>query len=73
MDNPRRSRLTEADHAAWASYASRITPLPGRKRPVLTEPPMSADSPPSGRQPVRRRSDRDLARMCVARTLCQPR
>jgi DNA-nicking Smr family endonuclease len=48
MDKPRRSRLTEADHAAWASYASRITPLPGRKRPVLPETLASAETPPVG-------------------------
>jgi DNA-nicking Smr family endonuclease len=48
MDKPRRSRLTEADHAAWASYASRITPLPGRKRPVCVETPATADTPPAG-------------------------
>ncbi|HXA25109.1 MAG TPA: Smr/MutS family protein [Acetobacteraceae bacterium] len=48
MDKPRRSRLTEADHAAWASYASRITPLPGRKRPVHVEIPATADAPPAG-------------------------
>ena len=45
MDKPRRSRLTEADQAVWASYASRITPLPGRKRPVVADIPASADLP----------------------------
>jgi DNA-nicking Smr family endonuclease len=48
MDKPRRSRLTETDHAAWASYASRITPLPGRQRPVLVEAPASTDAPAAG-------------------------
>jgi DNA-nicking Smr family endonuclease len=42
MDRPRRSRLTDADRAAWASYASRIPPLPGRRRP---QPPESSDPP----------------------------
>jgi DNA-nicking Smr family endonuclease len=32
MESPRRSRLTEADTALWAEYASGIRPLPGRKR-----------------------------------------
>ena len=49
MEKPRRSRLTEADHAAWASYASRTTPLPGRKSPILTAhpdlPPLDAQTP----------------------------
>ena len=45
MDKPRRSGLTEADQSAWASYASRIAPLPGRTRPVLAEVP-AADSRP---------------------------
>jgi DNA-nicking Smr family endonuclease len=45
MDKPRRSRLTEADQAVWASYASRITPLPGRKRPVPAYTPASTDLP----------------------------
>ena len=30
MESPRRTRLTEADRALWASYASRIRPLAGR-------------------------------------------
>jgi DNA-nicking Smr family endonuclease len=42
MDRPRRSRLTDADRAAWASYAGRIPPLPGRSRP---QPPASPDPP----------------------------
>jgi DNA-nicking Smr family endonuclease len=32
MESPRRSRLTAADTALWADYASGIRPLPGRKR-----------------------------------------
>jgi DNA-nicking Smr family endonuclease len=36
MEPRRRPRLTEADHAAWASYTSRTSPLPGRLRPALT-------------------------------------
>jgi DNA-nicking Smr family endonuclease len=42
MESPRRTRLTEADHALWASYASRIRPLPGRARP----PPQPAGPGP---------------------------
>lgn len=38
MDQPRRTRLTEADAALWASYAGRIRPLPGRT-PVAASPP----------------------------------
>ena len=34
MELPRRTRLTEADRALWASYASRIRPLAGRSRPL---------------------------------------
>ena len=34
MESPRRTRLTEADRALWASYASRIRPLAGRDRPL---------------------------------------
>jgi DNA-nicking Smr family endonuclease len=30
MEPPRHTRLTEADRALWASFASRIRPLPGR-------------------------------------------
>jgi DNA-nicking Smr family endonuclease len=48
MEKPRRSRLTEADHAAWASYASRTTPLPGRKPPLAAEMPAEADAPRPG-------------------------
>jgi DNA-nicking Smr family endonuclease len=53
MEKPRRSRLTEADQAAWASYASRTTPLPGRKRPNMAAQP---DAPPLGPQAPRSRA-----------------
>jgi DNA-nicking Smr family endonuclease len=49
MVTQRRSRLTEADHAAWANYASRITPLPGRDRPVPADAPTQADAPSGSR------------------------
>ena len=42
MESPRRTRLTEADRALWASYASRIRPLPGRDRP---RPPEGIEQP----------------------------
>jgi len=49
MDPPRRSRLTEADRALWASYASRVEPLPGRQplAPVLAPavPPFARPPP----------------------------
>ena len=36
---PPRTSLTDAEHALWASYVSRIRPLPGRpRRPVATRP-----------------------------------
>ncbi len=35
MESTRRNRLTEADRAVWASYASRVSPLPGRERPAM--------------------------------------
>jgi DNA-nicking Smr family endonuclease len=53
MEKSRRSRLTEADHAAWASYASRTTPLPGRKPPRATGMLAEAVASPPG---VRARS-----------------
>ena len=45
MESRRRTRLTEADRALWASYASRVRPLPGRSPPPMsgTEP---AEPPP---------------------------
>ena len=36
MPTPRRKILTEADRALWASYASRISPLPGHARAAPT-------------------------------------
>lgn len=44
METPRRTRLTEADRAAWASYASRIRPLSGRV--PVAPPPESIGTPP---------------------------
>ncbi|HEX4173671.1 MAG TPA: Smr/MutS family protein [Acetobacteraceae bacterium] len=35
MSMPRRTDLTEADRALWASFTSRIRPLPGRNPPAL--------------------------------------
>jgi DNA-nicking Smr family endonuclease len=46
MESPRRTRLTEADRALWASYASRIRPLPGRERPA------PVPSSPEGAAPI---------------------
>jgi DNA-nicking Smr family endonuclease len=58
MDKPRGPRLTEADHATWASYAGRIAPLPGRARPILpvqVDPPLRMEQVPRPRPaaPVR--------------------
>ena len=39
MESSRRTRLTEADRALWASYASRVSPLPGRNRPPSAQDP----------------------------------
>lgn len=39
MESPRRTRLTEADRALWASYASRIRPLPDPDRPPVPTGP----------------------------------
>ena len=49
MEPTRRKSLTDADRAAWASYASRITPLPGRDRPPPTSPAPPAVLPPRPR------------------------
>ncbi len=38
MASPRRTRLTDADRALWASYAGRIMPLPGGERPPAPGP-----------------------------------
>lgn len=48
METTRRTRLTEADRAAWASFAARIRPLAGRDHP-----PPAADAAPRGAQLVR--------------------
>ncbi|MEJ0016789.1 MAG: Smr/MutS family protein [Acetobacteraceae bacterium] len=45
MESPRRTRLTEADRALWASYASRIRPLAGRDRPAMPAGPEAAVAP----------------------------
>jgi DNA-nicking Smr family endonuclease len=45
MSIPRRTDLTEADRALWASYTGRIRPLRGRQSPPLpTTPSVSASS-----------------------------
>ena len=48
MEPPRRKRLTDADRALWASYASRIRPLPGHVRaaPTGDEAPAVLAPPP---------------------------
>jgi DNA-nicking Smr family endonuclease len=49
MDPPRRSRLTEADRALWASYATRVAPLSGRQpfasAPAPADPPLARPRP----------------------------
>ncbi len=52
MESPRRQLLTEADRALWASYASRIRPLAGRERPVMTERPEPPVAVPARTTPV---------------------
>jgi DNA-nicking Smr family endonuclease len=52
MDRPRRNRLTDADRAAWANYASRIRPLPGRDQPPPTTIPEPATVLPPRPRPV---------------------
>jgi DNA-nicking Smr family endonuclease len=54
METTRRTRLTEADRAAWASFAARIRPLAGRDRPPpvanvvpqIVEPPLPRPAAP---------------------------
>lgn len=46
MESPRRTRLTEADRALWASFAARIRPLAGRAAPSLASGPEAAPPPP---------------------------
>ena len=45
---PRRTRLTDADHALWASYADGVRPLAGRDRP----PAAAATPQPSPARPA---------------------
>jgi DNA-nicking Smr family endonuclease len=55
MNSRRRSRLTEADRAAWASYTSRTVPLPGRQTPILLAevlPPEKQTSAPTPRPSI---------------------
>jgi DNA-nicking Smr family endonuclease len=47
MESPRRTRLTEADRALWASYASRIRPLPDRDRPQVPTGSAATATPPA--------------------------
>ena len=47
MESPRRTRLTEADRALWASYASRIRPLAGRGHPPTATGPEASAAPPA--------------------------
>jgi DNA-nicking Smr family endonuclease len=46
MQSTIRNRLTEADRALWAGYASRVSPLPRRERPSASGPEPAAASPP---------------------------
>ena len=49
----RRTRLTDADHALWASYADRVRPLAGRDRPPVVEAkPALAPAPAVRSRPV---------------------
>jgi DNA-nicking Smr family endonuclease len=52
MEPPRRTRLTEADRALWASYASRIRPLAGRSRPPGASGPEPSGAPPTRSAPL---------------------
>jgi DNA-nicking Smr family endonuclease len=51
MESPRRSRLTEAERALWASYASRIRRLPGRA-PLAAVPEATSVPQPRPRPPA---------------------
>lgn len=45
MSKPRRTDLTEADRAVWASYISRVRPLPGHHSPApRTSPGIATQS-----------------------------
>ena len=50
MVSSRRTGLTEADRALWASYASRIRPLAGRDHPKVAEGSQPAIAPPRHRR-----------------------
>lgn len=52
MESHRRTRLTEADRALWASYASRIRPLTGRERPHLASGAETAVTPLARPRPM---------------------
>jgi DNA-nicking Smr family endonuclease len=52
MESPRRTRLTEADRALWASYASQIMPLAGRGRPSTATVPEPSAAPPTRSPPM---------------------
>ena len=60
----RRSGLTDADRAAWAAYASQVTPLAGRARP---QPP--PDLPQPGVSPARSKPRPPCPRHGPARSL----
>lgn len=50
----RRPGLTDADRAAWASYASHVVPLPGQVRPAPPPKPSAAPAPASPAAPASR-------------------
>jgi DNA-nicking Smr family endonuclease len=59
MQSPRRrTRLTEADRALWASYASRIRPLAARDRPPPPAATTPAVMPKAQPRPMAARPDR---------------
>jgi DNA-nicking Smr family endonuclease len=52
MEQPRRTRLTEADRALWAAYAGSIRPMPGRapitvrREQIVVSPDAQRTAPP---------------------------
>jgi DNA-nicking Smr family endonuclease len=52
MVSSRRTGLTEADRALWASYARRIKPLAGRDHPKVAEGSRPAIAPPASPRQV---------------------
>jgi DNA-nicking Smr family endonuclease len=59
MESRHRTRLTQADRAIWASYASRVRPLNRPAHPAILSGPEPADSPaPRPRQPSVKRAIR---------------